>query len=85
MAPGRSRRAGADVRARAGSRRPRGTTPSRSSSSATTFFLRPTIRYTLADGWEARVGGEIFQGPRRSFFGRIEDNTGAFVELRYSF
>ena len=49
------------------------------------FFLRPKIMYALADGWEATVGGEIFHGPERSFFGRIQDNTGAFVELRYSF
>jgi len=49
------------------------------------FFLRPKIAYELADGWRATVGGEIFHGPKHSFFGRIERNTGAFVELMYSF
>jgi hypothetical protein len=31
------------------------------------------------------VGGEIFQGPKNSTFGRVEKNTGAFVEVKYSF
>lgn len=49
------------------------------------FYLRPTLAYALADGWRATVGGEVFQGPKHSFFGRVEKNTGAFVEMRYSF
>jgi hypothetical protein len=49
------------------------------------FFVRPKIAYDVADNWRATVGGEIFHGPKHSFFGRIEKNTGAFVELRYSF
>lgn len=49
------------------------------------FFLRPKIAYELADGWRATIGGEIFHGPRRSLLGRVERNTGAFVELMYSF
>jgi hypothetical protein len=49
------------------------------------FFLRPTIAYDLADNWRATVGGEIFHGPKHSFLGRVEKNTGAFVEVKYSF
>jgi hypothetical protein len=49
------------------------------------FFLRPRITYDLTDAWKAIVGGEVFQGPARSVFGRVKKNTGAFVELRYSF
>jgi hypothetical protein len=49
------------------------------------FFLRPRIGYDLADGWRLAVGGEIFGGPQVSFFGRVKKNTGAFVELLYSF
>ncbi len=49
------------------------------------FFLRPKLAYDLADGWRATVGGEIFHGPKYSFFGRVEKNTGAFVEMTYSF
>jgi hypothetical protein len=39
----------------------------------------------LSDAWKATVGGEIFHGPMNSFFGRVRDNTGAFVEMKYSF
>ena len=49
------------------------------------FFLRPKIAYELADGWRATVGAEVFGGPQHSFFGRVKENTGAFVELLYSF
>jgi hypothetical protein len=48
-------------------------------------FVRPKISYVVADGWRATVGGEIFHGPQQSFFGRVEDNTGAFAEVKYSF
>ena len=49
------------------------------------FFLRPRITYDVTDAWKATVGGEIFEGPIHSFFGRVKKNTGAFVELKYSF
>ncbi len=49
------------------------------------FFLRPRVSYDVADGWRLTVGGEVFGGPNLSFFGRIKDNTGAFVEMLYSF
>ncbi len=49
------------------------------------FFLRPRITYDLADGWRVTVGGEAFGGPEVSFFGRLQDNSGAFLELLYSF
>ena len=49
------------------------------------FFLRPRLTYDLADGWRLAIGGEVFGGPQVSFFGRVKQNTGAFVELLYSF
>jgi hypothetical protein len=49
------------------------------------FCERPRVTYDLTDAWKATVGGEIFHGPRHSFFGRVQKNTGAFVELKYSF
>ncbi len=49
------------------------------------FYLRPKISYEITDAWRGTVGGEIFGGPRHSFFGRVRKNTGAFVELAYSF
>ncbi len=41
--------------------------------------------YDLADAWRVTVGGEVFRGPRHSYVGRVKKNTGAFVELKYSF
>ena len=49
------------------------------------FFLRPRVTYDLADGWRVGIGGEVFGGPQVSFFGRVKDNSGGFVELLYSF
>ena len=49
------------------------------------FLVRPKITYALTDAFTVTTGGEIFGGPRYSFFGRVKDNTGAFVELRYNF
>jgi hypothetical protein len=49
------------------------------------FFVRPRITYDLADGWRVALGGEVFGGPEVSFFGRVKKNTGAFVEMLYSF
>jgi hypothetical protein len=49
------------------------------------FFIRPKITYDLTDAWKATVGGEVFGGPQNAFFGRAKRNTGAFVELKYSF
>lgn len=49
------------------------------------FFVRPRITYDLADGWRLAIGGEVFGGPKVSYFGRIKENSGAFVELLYSF
>jgi hypothetical protein len=49
------------------------------------FLLRPRIAYELADGWQATIGGEVFGGPARSFLGRLQDNSGGFAELKYSF
>lgn len=49
------------------------------------FFIRPRMAYDLSDGWQVSLGGEVFGGPAVSYFGRIKKNTGAFVEMLYSF
>jgi hypothetical protein len=49
------------------------------------FFLRPRLAYDWTDAWKTTVGAEVFHGPKNSTFGRIEKNTGAFVEVKYSF
>ena len=49
------------------------------------FFIRPRLAYDWTDAWKTSIGGEVFHGPKNSTFGRIEKNTGAFVEVKYSF
>jgi hypothetical protein len=49
------------------------------------FFLRPRITYDLADAWKLTIGGEILHGPKHSYLGRVQRNTGAFAEVKYSF
>lgn len=49
------------------------------------FFIRPRIAYDWTDSWKTSIGGEVFHGPKQSTFGRVERNTGAFVEVKYSF
>jgi hypothetical protein len=49
------------------------------------FFVRPRVAYDWTDAWKTSIGGEVFHGPNNSTFGRIERNTGGFVEVKYSF
>ena len=48
-------------------------------------FLRPLISYAVTDRMKATAGGEIYQGARSSYFGRLKPNQGMFSELKYSF
>ncbi|MBI4590589.1 MAG: hypothetical protein HY725_17305 [Candidatus Rokubacteria bacterium] len=49
------------------------------------FVIRPKLTYAVTDRWKAVVGADIFRGERRSFFGRLRDNSTAFAEVRWSF
>jgi hypothetical protein len=49
-------------------------------------YMRPKATYKVNDKWTLETGGNIFYGEKRStFFGQLEDNTNAYVSLRYSF
>lgn len=48
-------------------------------------YLRPLIAYALDDRTRVTVGAEIYRGSDESFFGRLANNSGPFIELRYSF
>lgn len=48
-------------------------------------LVRPKVAYALTDRWKAVVGADVFGGPERSFFGRLRDNTAAYIEVRWSF
>ena len=50
------------------------------------WFLRPKMRYEIADALAMSVGGEIFGGPEETLFGTIDETHSAgFVELRAAF
>jgi len=50
------------------------------------FYLRPNVRYNLADNWLLTVGANLFGGSEDyTFFGQLEDNTNVYAGLRYSF
>lgn len=49
------------------------------------FVVRPKITYAVTDRWKVVVGGDVFEGQRRSFFGRLRDNSTGYAELRWSF
>lgn len=49
-------------------------------------YVRPKATYKLDDRWTLEAGGNVFYGDKRStFFGQLEDNTNAYLSLRYSF
>lgn len=41
--------------------------------------------YALSDKIRFSLGGEVFRGPQASFYGRLRDNSLAYLEARYSF
>lgn len=49
------------------------------------FAVRPKLTYALTDRWKAVIGVDIFRGDRRSFFGRLRDNSTGYAEVRWSF
>lgn len=49
------------------------------------FALRPKLTYAFTDRWKGMVGADIFRGSKNVLFGRLRKNSGAYVELRYSF
>jgi hypothetical protein len=49
-------------------------------------YLRPNIGLKLNDRTAVAVGGNVFIGDEdHTFFGQFEDNTNAYVSVRYSF
>lgn len=48
-------------------------------------LLRPKVVYAVSDRWTVAVGGDVLRGSRRTVFGRVRKNSGAYVEVRYSF
>lgn len=49
------------------------------------YAVRPKAKYAITDRLRATVGGDIFRGPSPSFFGRIQNTSTAYVELRWDY
>ncbi len=48
--------------------------------------LRPKVKYKLTDQWQIDGGLNIFFGEdEHTFWGRFQDNTNAYIGLRYNF
>lgn len=43
------------------------------------FLVRPKVTYALTDRWKVVMGADIFRGQRRSFFGRLQDNSAVYA------
>ncbi|MDZ7792749.1 MAG: DUF1302 family protein [Spirochaetia bacterium] len=52
---------------------------------STDALLRPSLTYSIEDGVEIQSGVEIFLGDEAGNFGKYEDNTMAYVSLRWYF
>ena len=48
-------------------------------------LLRPKVSYAVTDHWKIIGGAELFSGSQETFFGRLEDTSNGFLELRLSF
>ncbi len=49
------------------------------------FFLNPEVSYHFTDHWWAALGGNVFGGPARTFFGQLDRNDNVYLAVRYSF
>ncbi len=49
-------------------------------------YLRPKAQYKMTDNWRLEAGGNIFIGKKlHTFFGQFEDNSNAYMGLRYNY
>jgi len=49
-------------------------------------YLRPKVKYKLSDSWLLDSGLNLFFGEdEHTFWGRFQDNTNAYIGLRYNF
>jgi hypothetical protein len=48
-------------------------------------YLRPSLSYGWTDAVTITVGGNILFGDETGFFGQLQDNTNAYLRIRYSF
>ena len=50
------------------------------------YYLRPKLTYRRSDQWTAEAGVSLFAGAdKHTFFGQLDDNSNAYVRVRYHF
>jgi hypothetical protein len=49
------------------------------------YALRLKLRYAIDDQWSIAGGGDRFRGRAHTTYGRLRDNSAAYVQLKYSF
>lgn len=54
-------------------------------SESSDALLRPSVTYSIEDGVEIQTGAEIFLGDANGKFGRYEENSMAYVSMRWYF
>jgi len=47
--------------------------------------IRPKVTYAFTDRLKVILGGEIYRGPGRSFFGQLNPTSTAYAELQFGF
>lgn len=54
------------------------------SPAARDFFVNPEVNYQFNDRFSATVGGNVFGGPKQTFFGMLGRNDNVYVSARFS-
>lgn len=49
------------------------------------FAIKPKLIYAVNDQVKVSLGAEVFRGEAESFFGRLQDASNVFAELKFSF
>ena len=49
------------------------------------YFIRPKLVYAFSDHVKGSLGMDIYRGKSNTFFGRLQDNSLLFAEMKYGF
>lgn len=49
------------------------------------FVIKPKLVYAFNDHWKGTLGGNLFRGENTAFYGRLQDNSAVYAEIKFSF
>jgi hypothetical protein len=50
------------------------------------YYLRPVVSYRQSDQWTITAGANLFGGAKQhTFFGQLEDNSNAYLRVRFNY